>query len=287
MSKIKICLDAGHYGKYNQSPAVKTYYEAEMNWKLHNLLKKRLEEYGIEVIQTRSKQAVDMEMKARGRASKGCDLFISVHSNSVGNKVDESVDYPLVCVPINGSGTELGEKLAKCIETVMGTKQKGKTLAKKGSGNWDYYSVIYGATSVGVPGLILEHSFYTNTKMAKWLLDEKNLDKLAKAEAEVIAAHYGVKKPVVPAAETETKETTATVKLPALKRGDKNASVKALQLLLIGYGYKMTDTSGKVYGADGSFGGATERAVEAYQTAEKLKEKKTVGAETWAHLLGV
>lgn len=33
---IKICLDAGHYGKYNRSPAVKTYYESDMNWKLHS-----------------------------------------------------------------------------------------------------------------------------------------------------------------------------------------------------------------------------------------------------------
>lgn len=36
MSKIKICLDAGHVGsKYNQSPVVKTYYESAMVWKLH------------------------------------------------------------------------------------------------------------------------------------------------------------------------------------------------------------------------------------------------------------
>lgn len=88
-------------------------------------------------------------------------------------------------------------------------------------------------------------------------------------------------------AEAKQEENMATVKLPVLKRGDKGAAVKALQLLLIGCGYKMTDASGKVYGADGSFGGATERAVEAFQTAKKLKEKKKVDTETWAALLGV
>ena len=51
MAKIKICLDAGHYGKYNQSPAVSKYYESDMAWKLHLLLKKELEAYGIEVEQ--------------------------------------------------------------------------------------------------------------------------------------------------------------------------------------------------------------------------------------------
>jgi hypothetical protein len=88
-------------------------------------------------------------------------------------------------------------------------------------------------------------------------------------------------------AETKTTTETVTVKLPVLKKGAKGNQVKALQALLIGYGYKMTDSAGKVYGADGSFGGATERAVEAFQTAKKLKEKKKVAAETWASLLGV
>lgn len=88
-------------------------------------------------------------------------------------------------------------------------------------------------------------------------------------------------------AEAKPAESFATIKLPVLKRGDKNATVKALQELLIGKGYKMTDSAGKVYGADGSFGGATERAVEAFQTAKKLKEKKKVDTETWSALLGV
>lgn len=200
---IKICLDAGHYAKYNRSPAVPEYYESDMNWKLHLLLKKYLEEYGFEVTQTRSVQDKDMGLTARGQASKGSDLFLSIHSNAVGNGVNESVDYPVVYVPLNGSGTEIGKKLADCIASVMETKQKGEAKTRKGSGDWDYYGVIYGAVSVGVPGLILEHSFHTNTRSTKWLLNDANLDKLAKAEADIIAAHYGIEKPEKPAEEPE------------------------------------------------------------------------------------
>lgn len=195
MAKIKICLDAGHYGKTNRSPAVSSYYESEMNWKLHLKLKAELEKFGIEVITTRADQAKDMGLKARGQASKGCNLFLSIHSNAVGSAVNEAVDYPLVIVPINGSGDVIGKKLSKCVETTMGTKQKGDMWSKKSDSGKDWYGVINGATSVGVPGLILEHSFHTNTRAAKWLSDDSNLDKLSKAEAEVIAAHYGVKKP--------------------------------------------------------------------------------------------
>ena len=192
---IKICLDAGHYGKYNRSPAVKSYYESEMNWKLHNKLAEALKAYGIEVIKTRAELDKDLGLQARGQAAKGCDLFLSIHSNAVGSEVNESVDYPVVYVPINGSGTAIGEKLAKCIETTMGTKQKGYSKTRKSSnGNWDYYGVIYGAVSVGVPGLILEHSFHTNTRATNWLLNDANLDAMALAEAKVIADHYGLTK---------------------------------------------------------------------------------------------
>ena len=40
---MKICIDAGHYGKYNQSPADSRYYESDFTWKLHLLQKKYLE----------------------------------------------------------------------------------------------------------------------------------------------------------------------------------------------------------------------------------------------------
>jgi N-acetylmuramoyl-L-alanine amidase len=105
MTKIKICLDAGHYGKYNQSPVVNKYYESDMTWKLHLKLKKYLEERDIEVITTRAKQKTNIGLTARGKAAKGCDLFLSIHSNAA---TKESVDYPIAFVPIDGSANELG-----------------------------------------------------------------------------------------------------------------------------------------------------------------------------------
>jgi N-acetylmuramoyl-L-alanine amidase len=194
MSNIKICLDAGHYGKYNKSVAVLTYYESDMTWKLHLKLKAELEKYGIEVITTRANQNVDRELTSRGKAAAGCDLFLSIHSNAIGSSINESVDYPLVIVPVNGRGDAIGKKLAECIEKTMGTSQNGRIWSKKSNNGNDYYGVIRGATSVGVPGLILEHSFHTQTRATNWLLDDTNLDKLAKAEAAVIAAYYGLNK---------------------------------------------------------------------------------------------
>lgn len=202
MSAIKICLDAGHFGKYNQSPAVKSYYESDMNWKLHLLLKKYLEEYGFVVTTTRADKNVNMNEYYRGTASKGCDLFISLHSNAVGSSVNENVDYPVVYVPLNGKGNAIGQKLVDCVEAIMDTKQNGRIATRRGQ-NGDYYGVIRGATAVGTVGLIIEHSFHTNTRATKWLLSNSNLEKMAKAEADVIAAYYGVEKPTKPVVEPE------------------------------------------------------------------------------------
>lgn len=206
-----ICLDAGHYGKYNRSPAVKAYYESDMAWKLTMLQKKYLEQYGFPVILTRSDKDKDMSVTSRGRMAKGCILFVSNHSNAVGSKVDESVDYASVYHLTNDSTTkadnismEIAAKIAPVIAETMGTKQGYKILSRKsdydrnGDGvmNDNYYGVLHGARSVGVPGLILEHSFHTNTRSTNWLLDDSNLDKMAKAEAAAIAAYFGVESPV-------------------------------------------------------------------------------------------
>ena len=211
MAKIKICLDAGHCGKYNRSPAKKEYYESDMAWKLHLLQKKYLEQYGFEVVLTRNTQEKDKDLDSRGKAAKGCDLFLSIHSNAVGSGVNESIDYPVVYVPLNGKGDKIGKLLAACIEDVMATKQNGRIATRKGN-NGDYYGVIRGAVSVGVPGLILEHSFHTNTKATEWLLNDKNLDKLAKAEASILADYYGVKAPEKSESSTACNSITATEK---------------------------------------------------------------------------
>lgn len=183
-----VCVDAGHYGKYNRSPVVPVYYESVMNWTLHNYLKKELEAHGIEVKQTRANQAKDLSLSARGKASKGCDLFLSIHSNACGT---ESVDRPVVIVQLDGKGDKLGSALAACIKVGMDTKDHAKLATRKGI-NGEYYGVLRGAAKVGTIGMILEHSFHTNTRAAKWLLVDENLKKLAKAEAQVIAEYFGM-----------------------------------------------------------------------------------------------
>ena len=78
-----------------------------------------------------------------------------------------------------------------------------------------------------------------------------------------------------------TKEEVCNVELKVLKKGAKGDSVKALQTLLIGYGYSCGTS-----GADGSFGPGTLKAVKAYQKANGLAVDGSVGPATWGELLG-
>lgn len=203
-----ICLDAGHYGKYNRSPGVPEYYESDMNWKLHLMLKEELEAYGFAVITTRADQQTDLELTRRGRMAAGCDLFVSVHSNAVGSERNEQVDHPVGIHFVEDGceadkiSREVAQLLSKTVEKVMQTRQSATVYSRlsgrdrdgDGEKNDDYYGVLYGAHQVGVPGVIVEHSFHTCTRSAKWLLEESNLRKLAVAEAAALSEYFGMGK---------------------------------------------------------------------------------------------
>lgn len=224
MSK-KICLDAGHVGsKYNQSPVVKTYYESAMVWALHLKLKAQLEARGFQVVTTRASIDTDLGVYERGTASKGCDVFISLHSNACGT---ESVDYPVVYRAYDNKNNvdTLALKLAKKVGELMGTAQAGRTATRKNSSGGEYYGVLRGARAVGTPYyMLIEHSFHTNTKATKWLSVDANLDKLAVAEADILAEFFGMESSTATEKTAIMGKAQATAQQMALFCRSKNSS---------------------------------------------------------------
>ena len=224
MSK-KICLDAGHVGsKYNQSPVVKTYYESAMVWALHLKLKAQLEARGFQVVTTRASIDTDLGVYERGTASKGCDVFISLHSNACGT---ESVDYPVVYRAYDNKNDvdTLALKLAKKVGELMGTAQAGRTATRKNSSGGEYYGVLRGARAVGTPYyMLIEHSFHTNTKATKWLSVDANLDKLAVAEADILAEFFGMESSAATEKTAIMGEAQATAQQMALFCRSKNST---------------------------------------------------------------
>lgn len=183
---VKICLDAGHFAKYNLSPVNYAYYESDFTWKFHLYLKAELEKRGAVVITTREDKDKDMELIPRGEFSKGCDLFLSIHSNACGSS---SFDRPEAWCTITGAADEIGQQLATAVANTMGTYQAGTIMHKVGTyGDW--YSVLYGATKVGTPAILLEHSYHTNYRTTVWLMNDDNLKKMAAVEADIIYNYY-------------------------------------------------------------------------------------------------
>lgn len=173
-TSYKICLDAGHYGKYNQSPCNPLYTEAETVWGIVETMALHLSNFpNIEVVKTRTNQTKDLSLTKRGEASSNCDLFISIHTNACGT---QSVDYATSLVYTGDTDIDLlsqyfGENLSQvCKDTLQ--LSSSKTMKKLSSnGKSEYYGVLRGAKGVSTPGLILECGFHTNPSTVSKLLD--------------------------------------------------------------------------------------------------------------------
>ena len=81
---------------------------------------------------------------------------------------------------------------------------------------------------------------------------------------------------------TITTTEDKTMNIPTLKKGSKGETVRAMQTLLIGYGY----TCG-CCGADGDFGEATQAGLRNFQLDHRLAVDGICGTQTWTKLLGV
>lgn len=195
---MKICIDAGHGFGQNQSPAVAEYYEGNRMFALQGFLRAALEDYGFEVVCTRQSVRDNPTLYERALCGRGCKLLVSLHSDAVGSAANETVDRVGVFRSINGEMRPLAEELAEVVSFVMGTKQASRVQTRANSaGDADYYGILRHSVALGTPALLIEHSFHTNARIARWLLRDENLCTLAEAEAACIAEYFGKEAPEV------------------------------------------------------------------------------------------
>ena len=127
-------------------------------------------------------------------------------------------------------------------------------------------------------GNLVMHKWYAATQCPGPYLEARFPDIAAK-----VNARLGVPVEEIPTEKTPEKvEAPAKSNLPELSKGSEGASVRALQILLIG-----NNCSCGSYGADGDFGSATKAAVVKYQYQNGLEDDGVVGPKTWAKLLGL
>ena len=214
---LKITLDPGH-GQYgNKSPNNTKYIEGTQMWHLANKLKVALEAYGFEVVTTRPKISDDPSLNTRGKTagSNGSCLFLSLHSNAPGKSADGTYSKTVTGSVVYYSMTRddnktLADKLGNKVSELMGHYYRGsKTKQYPNKPGVDYYGVIRAAAQNGCKcAMLIEHGFHTNIADSNYLLVDANLQKLAEAEAAIIADYFGQKKAETPT--TTQKPSTAT-----------------------------------------------------------------------------
>lgn len=184
-----ICLDAGHHEHINQSPVNKAYWESVFNWDFHLKLKAALEAQGFTVIVTRDSSIPNPLPYDRGRKAVGCDLYISIHTNS---STSSSINRPEAYCAMNGWSDPIGKLLCDTISDTMGV-QRGRVIHWNETVNGhveDHFKNNVGAASVGCPSMLLEVSYHSNLYATNWMLSSSNQQQLADAMAATIAQYF-------------------------------------------------------------------------------------------------
>ena len=195
-----ITIDPGHTRNTNAG-VINGYYEGNAMYILAKYLLDELSEYqNTSVLITRGEDE-NPTLAERGSlaVNSGSKIFISLHSNSVSNS--ETAAYVCGFYSVKRPDTKiLCGKLVSAVTNVMKETTDAwnrGALTKKNTSGSDYYGVIRSsvAANSGVEySFIIEHGFHSNKKECEFLMNNENLKKLAKAEADVLAEYFGMNK---------------------------------------------------------------------------------------------
>ena len=214
--QLVICLDPGHGAR--DSGAVATYdgveyQEADLVLKIALYLRAELETYeNVKVIMTRTNRQGELPTinpaKIKPRVDfavqNGADVLISLHLNAL-EKTDvhgvmmltSNGYYNRECADI---GIALGTNMLLTLEHLgllnRGHLKKNSSDHRNPDGTVaDYYAIVREGIWQNIPSLIVEHCYLTNEDdFRNYLNSDEKLKALAVADADGIAAYYGLQK---------------------------------------------------------------------------------------------
>ena len=210
---IVVALDPGH-DAWDAGARGNGLKEEELTLKIANYCKEELEQYsGVSVYMTRTTAACPygiwgvgcIEKRVQAAANAGAQIFVSFHLNAA---TSSSANGAEVIVPnkswkaeVGSEGAELGQaildELVKLGLSDRGIYSKDTTINERypdGSIS-DYFGVQIYCKEQGIPGLIVEHAFISNSGDANsFLKTEAGLKKLGVADATGIAKYLGLSK---------------------------------------------------------------------------------------------
>mgnify|MGYP005759527933 CR=1 FL=1 len=213
---IVVALDPGHDSSHAGASG-NGLREEELTLKIANYCKEELEQYaGVSVYMTRTNAACpypgstssgdDIGKRVNAAADAGAQIFVSFHLNSSNSSVANGAE---IIIPNSNWKPDVaakGEALAREIldelvalglhERSIYSKDTTLSYEKYPDGSKsDYFSVQIYSKERGIPGIIIEHAFISNSSDANnFLKTEEGLKKLGVADATGIAQYLGLSK---------------------------------------------------------------------------------------------
>lgn len=212
---IVVALDPGHDSTHAGASS-NGLREEVLTLKIANYCKEELEKYaGVTVYMTRTGAACphpggssgsDIGDRVYAAADAGADIYVSLHLNS---STASSVNGSEVIIPnkswkpqVAEEGEKLAEAILKELKAIGLNMRPDEIYSKDTTINErypdgsisDYFSVQIYAKERGIPGIIVEHAFITNSGDRNYLNSESGLKKLGVADATGIAKYLGLHK---------------------------------------------------------------------------------------------
>lgn len=223
-SNVVVVIDPGHDNTHAGAQA-NGLSEEDINLKIAMYCKEELEEYqGVTVYMTRTTDGgCPYPGTTSGECNKnrvafaqsvGANIYISLHNNSASNT---SASGAMVFYPntnYNSWVSSVGQGVAQQIENnlvALGLYNRGIIIKDAQYDKYvdgsvaDYYGVIRNSKLAGIPAIIVEHAFMTNTgDVNNYLNNDAKLKALGVADATGIASYYGLTKNITVTAGTVT-----------------------------------------------------------------------------------
>ncbi len=197
---IVIVIDPGH-GGYDSGATSSSVgdKESDLNWNIAKYMKAELETYeGVRVYVTRGNNEWNSNTgRAQLGRALGADAIISIHNNSASS---ESASGFVAYGSVSQDFVEVTKNL--CLNMARYASAAGLNLYNNGyltrtssnDSSVDYYTVIDEGIKAGIPTIIVEHCFLSNSSNAAFMHEAANQKKVGVADATAVAEFFGLSK---------------------------------------------------------------------------------------------
>ncbi|MGN1187186.1 MAG: N-acetylmuramoyl-L-alanine amidase, partial [Lachnospiraceae bacterium] len=197
---IVIVIDPGHGGYDSGATSASTGdKESDLNWNIAKYMKAELETYeGVRVYVTRANNEWNSNTgRAQLGRALGADAIISIHNNSASS---ESANGFVAYGSVSQDFVEVTKNL--CLNMARYASAAGLNLYNNGyltrtssnDSSVDYYTVIDEGIKAGIPTIIVEHCFLSNSSNAAFMHETANQKKVGVADATAVAEFFGLSK---------------------------------------------------------------------------------------------